>query len=63
MNSNQFIRHLKKQGIEVENRNGTGHRDLYNPENGLISQVPVHGSHKQLGTGLMEKIKKDLGLK
>lgn len=63
MNSSQFIRYLRKQGIEVKNRKGTGHRDLYNPDNGMISQVPVHGSHKQLGTGLMETIKKDLGLK
>jgi len=27
------------------------------------SQLPMHGQGKELGTGLVEKIKKDLGLK
>lgn len=27
------------------------------------SELPMHGAKKQLGTGLIEKIKKDLGLK
>lgn len=27
------------------------------------SQIPMHGSRKELGTGLVNKIKKDLGLK
>ena len=29
---------------------------------GLVSQFPVHGSDKDLGKGLVAKIKKDLGL-
>ena len=27
------------------------------------SELPMHGGSKQLGTGLINKIKKDLGLK
>jgi mRNA interferase HicA len=27
------------------------------------SQLPMHGSHKELGTGLVNKILKDLGLR
>lgn len=29
----------------------------------LRSQLPMHGSKKELGTGLVNKIKKDLELK
>ena len=29
---------------------------------GLMSIIPMHGSSKELGTGLVRKIKKDLGL-
>jgi len=31
--------------------------------NGRKSVLPMHGSRKDLGTGLVEKIKRDLGLK
>lgn len=62
MNADQFARYLKKLGIEIRNRSGGGHRDLFNPANGKWSQMPTHGGRKQLGTGLMKKIKKDLGL-
>jgi mRNA interferase HicA len=30
---------------------------------GHVSYIPMHGSNRELGTGLVEKIKKDLGLK
>ena len=30
---------------------------------GRVSYVPMHGSNRELGKGLVEKIKKDLGLK
>lgn len=62
MNSSQFERWLKKQGIEVATKKATGHKALRNPRNGAVSQLPTHGGQKQLGTGLMNKIKKDLGL-
>lgn len=64
MNSDQFARHLKKLGIKViANPSGDGHKDLYNPATDKWSQLPTHGGRKQLGTGLMNVIKKQLGLK
>ncbi|WP_299441149.1 type II toxin-antitoxin system HicA family toxin [uncultured Rhodospira sp.] len=63
MNADQFERWLRKQGIEVRDKKGTGHKFLLNPANGKTSQIPTHGGRKQLKTGLMEGIKKDLGLK
>ena len=62
MNSDQFERWLKKRGVEVRSMQGTGHKRLNNPANGRTSILPKHGGRKQIGTGLMERIKKDLGL-
>lgn len=62
MNASQFERSLRKQNIEVATKKGTGHKALLNPANGKTSILPTHGGKKQLGTGLMEKIKKDLGI-
>lgn len=63
MNSSQFERWLRKQGIVASNLKGTGHKRLTNPANGRTTMLPTHGSQKQIGKGLREKIKKDLGLK
>ena len=64
MNSDQAERWLKKRGIVViPRKGGGGHKDLENPANGLTSVLPTHGGRKQLGKGLFERIKKDLGLK
>lgn len=64
LNTDQFARWLRKQGIEIyPKKGGDGHRDLYNPATGKWSQLPTHGGRKQLGTGLMQAIKKQLGLK
>lgn len=63
MNSDQFERWLRKQGIEVRTKKGGGHKFLINPANGKVSEIPTHGGRKQLKKGLMEGIKKDLGLK
>ena len=63
MNSDQFGRWLKKQGVEITSKkSGGGHRALHNPANGKISELPTHGGSKQLRTSTMEKIKKELGL-
>lgn len=59
MNSDQFRRYLVKQGCTVEH--GSRH-DLVRL-NGKVAALPRHGGSKQLGTGLMNAIKKDLGLK
>ena len=63
VNSNQFERWLKKQGIVIINRKGTGHKTARNPATDQETTLPAHGGKKQLPTWLMEQIKKDLGLK
>jgi mRNA interferase HicA len=63
MNARQFEKWLRKtHDIQSFNKKGTGHKVLVNPANGRRSELPMHGGGKQLGTGLMHKIKKDLGI-
>lgn len=59
MNSDQFRRYLKTQGCVFEPGKG-GH--LIVRRDGKMSVLPQHGGRKQLGTGLMRKIKQDLGI-
>ena len=59
MTSAQFKRWLAKQGCMFEPAKG-GHLKVM--LGGLMSIIPMHGSSKELGTGLVRKIKKDLGL-
>ncbi|HOY66174.1 MAG TPA: type II toxin-antitoxin system HicA family toxin [Candidatus Ozemobacteraceae bacterium] len=62
MNSSEMKRWLKKQGCTFETkRGGSGH--LIVRLGKLSSELPMHGSDKELGTGLVNKIKKDLGLR
>lgn len=62
MNSSELKRWLAKQGCTFESHmGGSGHLTV--KLNGRTSQLPVHGAGKELGTGLVNKIKKDLGLK
>jgi len=64
MTRKQFEKLLRKEyGIESYTKRGTGHKELYNPQNRNRSQLPMHGGGKQLGKGLINKILKDLGLK
>ncbi len=58
MNSNQFRRYLAKQGCTFEE----GARHTIVRRNGKLAALPRHGGSKQLGTGLMNQIKKDLGI-
>lgn len=59
MKSSEFKRWLKKQGVQFGRQKGS-HIQIY--LNGKYSTFPSHGS-KEIGTGLVNKIKKDLGLK
>lgn len=59
MKTNEFRRWLAQQGATFKAGKGS-HVKVY--LNGRMSVLPMHGS-KEIGTGLMEKIKKDLGLK
>jgi mRNA interferase HicA len=61
MNTDQFRRYLAKQGTTFEPQSGKGGHILCR-RNGKTSVLPQHGGSKQLGTGLMRKIKKDLGI-
>ena len=62
MNAQELKRLLTKQGCTFENhRGGSGHLTVRRGER--VTQLPVHGNRKELGTGLLNKILKDLGLK
>lgn len=59
MNAGQFRRWLAKHGCTFEE----GKRHTIVRRSGKLAALPRHGGSKQLGTGLVEAIKKDLGLK
>lgn len=65
MNSRQAERFLKRQGCWFETARGGGsHKHVFRRDaNGTLrrSVLPMHGK-KELGTGLWNKILKDLGL-
>ena len=62
MNARELQRWLAKQGCTFEaHRGGTIHLTVRLGDR--VSQLPMHGAAKELGTGLVNKIKKDLGLK
>jgi mRNA interferase HicA len=58
MKSNEFKRWLKEQGATFGKFEGS-HMKVY--LNGRQSILPMH--HKEIGKGLVEDIKKQLGLK
>jgi mRNA interferase HicA len=59
MKYSEFKRWLSKQGATFTPGKGSHHRVELN---GKSSVFPDHGA-KEIGTGLVAKIKKDLGLK
>lgn len=62
MKSSELKRWLRKQGCSFQNhKGGSGHLTVRLGER--VSQLPMHGATKELPRGLVEKIKKDLGLK
>ena len=61
MNAKELKRWLKKQDCSFEtHKDGSGHLTVL--RDGKKSQLPMHGANKELGKGLVAKIKKDLGL-
>jgi mRNA interferase HicA len=61
MNAAELRRWLAKQGCTFENhKGGSGHITVIRGDK--ETQLPMHGSRKELGTGLVNKIKRDLGL-
>jgi mRNA interferase HicA len=62
MNSAELRRFLGNQGCTFEtHKGGSGHVTVRRGDR--KSQLPMHGSRKELGKGLVSKILKDLGLK
>jgi mRNA interferase HicA len=62
MNAQELKRWLARQGATFEtHKGGSGHLTVRLGDR--TSQLPMHGGRKELGTGLVRKIKKDLGLK
>ncbi len=61
-NAKEFERWLRKQGIEIDRTRGKGgHVKLTNPANGKVSTMT--SGKRDLPKGLVEGIKKQLGLK
>ncbi len=62
MRAAELKKWLAERGCTFETRKGgSGHLTVR--RGNRKSQIPVHGHGKELGTGLVNKIKKDLGLK
>lgn len=62
MNANEARRWLKKLGATfTTHKGGSGYLTVH--LKGKVSQLPMHGKGKELGKGLIAKIKKDLDLK
>lgn len=61
MNSRQFKRYLAKHGCRFETGGKGGHITVIRGDRRAI--LPTHGGRKQLGTGLMNAILKQLNLK
>ena len=62
MTAKELKKWLRRQGCVFEGkRRGSGHLVVINPANGRRSELPMH-SRKELGTGLVRAIKRQLGL-
>jgi mRNA interferase HicA len=62
MNSAEPRRFLASRGCTFKtHKGGSGHITVRRGDR--KSQLPMHGSRKELGKGLVNKILKDLGLK
>lgn len=62
MNAQELKKWLAARGCSFEtHRGGSSHLTVRLGD--LTSQLPMHGSRKELGTGLVNKILKDLELK
>jgi mRNA interferase HicA len=61
MNAMELKRWLAAQGATFHShKGGSGHLTVR--LNGKTTQLPMHGARKELGKGLVHKIKKDLDL-
>ena len=61
MNANELRRWLKKQGCTFHvHKGGSGHVTVR--LGNRTTQLPMHGGRKELGAGLVAKIKKEMEL-
>lgn len=61
MNAAELRRWLRRQGCTFEtHKGGSGHLTVR--RGNRKSQLPMHGGRRELGSGLVRKIKKDPGL-
>ena len=62
MNAQELKKWLAAHGCTFETKKvGSGHLVVRRGQ--LKSEIPMHGARKELGTGLVNAIKKQLGLK
>ncbi|ACL61436.1 type II toxin-antitoxin system HicA family toxin [Methylobacterium nodulans] len=62
MNANELRKLLASKGCTFENHKGSsGHVTVRRGDK--VSQIPMHGSRKELGKGLVNRILKQLDLK
>jgi len=62
MNAGELRRRLARQGCTFEtHKGGSGHLTVRLGDR--TSQLPMHGGSRELGSGLVNKIKRDLGLR
>lgn len=62
MNANELRKLLAAKGCTFEtHKGGSGHVTVRRGDK--VSQIPMHGSRKELGTGLVNRILKQLDLK
>jgi toxin-antitoxin system, toxin component, hicA family (fragment) len=59
MKTNELLKILRKAGCEPKRQAKGSHQIWHNPETGKTVVVPIHPG-KEVGTGLVEKIKKTL---
>ena len=62
MNSKELKRWLAAQGCTFDSKQGGGGH-LIVKLGDKVTDIPMHGQGKELGTGLVNSIKKALGLK
>lgn len=58
----KMIRFLKKNGFVELPSKSNGHRYFKNPKTGRYTEVPIHGSSKELPIGTEQAILKQAGL-
>ena len=61
MNSNQFRRYLARKGCTFDTSGKGGHITVIRGDRRAV--LPTHGGSRQLGTGLIRAIKKQLDIK